>query len=185
MVVGAGHPLSLQSYGARHRGGRHSMEEMSMTTQAEEGMAILARVRQEMGPEMAELLLAWGKAGPVEFRRWPPAMMFQHQRCRLEFSQAELAHKAGLTQSQVSRIESGADCLLSTWTRAYAAMGFELSLLPSSEARIEELKVRADEGRPRAHWLRQRAKPRRHLLAGRMVSRAEFDAARKESSAIR
>lgn len=148
------------------------------TTQADEGLAIQARVRREMGPEMAELLLGWGKSGPKEFRQWPPAMLFQHLRCRLRFSQAELALKAGLTQSQVSRVESGADCLLSTWARAYAALGFELKLLPSSHESIEELARRAEEGRPRDHWLRARAKPRRHLLDGRMVSRAEFDAAR-------
>ncbi|MDO8757130.1 MAG: helix-turn-helix domain-containing protein [Elusimicrobiota bacterium] len=149
-----------------------------MTTRTEDGSAILARVRRAMGPEMAEVLLSWGKAGPVECRQWPPAMMFQHLRCRLRFSQAELARKAGLTQSQVSRIESGADCLLSTWARAYAALGFELKLLPSSHESIEELERRAEEGRPRDHWARERAKPRRHLLDGRMVSRAEFDAAR-------
>ncbi len=155
------------------------MEEMNMTTRAEEGLAILARVRREMGPEMAELLLDWEKSGPKEFRQWPAAMMFQHMRCRLEFSQSELAQKAGLTQSQVSRIESGADCLLSTWTRAYSALGFELRLLPTSEVSLVELTGRAEAGRPRTRWLRQRAKPRRYLLEGRMVSRAEFDAARK------
>lgn len=149
-----------------------------MATREEEGLAILNRVRRDMGPEMAERLLALGKTGPREFQQWPPAMMFQHLRCRLRFSQAELARKAGLTQSQVSRIESGADCLLSTWTRAYAALGFELKLMPSSNEAIEELERRAEVGRPRDHWQRERAKPRRHLLDGRMVSRAEFDAAR-------
>lgn len=149
-----------------------------MTTRMEEGSAILAQVQRVMGPEMAEQLLNLGKAGPAEFRKWPPAMMFQHLRCRLRFSQAELAVKAGLTQSQVSRIESGADCLLSTWARAYAALGFELKLLPSSAESIAELERRAEAGRPRDHWRRERAKPRRHLLDGRMVSRGEFDAAR-------
>lgn len=148
-----------------------------MTT-CEEGLDIQARIRRDMGPEMAEQLLALGKTGPAEFQKWPPAMMFQHLRCRLRFSQAELARKAGLTQSQVSRIESGADCLLSTWARAYAALGFELKLMPSSNESVEELERRAEEGRPSDHWRRERAKPRRHLLDGRMVSRAEFDAAR-------
>lgn len=149
-----------------------------MTTRAEEGSAILAQVRRDMGPEMAERLLALGKTGPREFQQWPPAMMFQHMRCRLRFSQAELARKAGLTQSQVSRIESGADCLLSTWARAYAALGFELKLLPTSSESLESLERRSEVGRPSDHWLRQRAKPRRHLLDGRMVSRAVLDAAR-------
>ena len=39
----------------------------------------------------------------------------------LHFTQAELAQKAGLAQSQVSRVEAGADALLSTRLRVYSA----------------------------------------------------------------
>ena len=147
-----------------------------MTTNEDDGAAILESVRRSMGPEPVELLLKSGGEAPVELRSWPPERMFQYLRCRLRFTQLELARKAGLTQSRVSRVESGADCLLSTWTKVYAAMGFELHLLPASAMGIEELEKRAEEGRPDGHWLRQRARPRRLWLNGRMVSTAEWNA---------
>lgn len=154
------------------------MEEMNMTTIDEQTSAILSRVKLAMGPEVLELVLKTADAGPLELRDWPPERMFQYLRCRLSFTQAELARKAGLTQSQISRVESGSDCLLSTWTRAYAAMGFELRLLPASGASIEELERRSEIGRPEGHWLRQRARPRRLWQNGVMISRAEWNAAR-------
>jgi transcriptional regulator with XRE-family HTH domain len=131
-----------------------------------------------MGPEVLELMLRTAESAVPQLKEWPPERVFQYVRCRLRFTQSELAQKAGLTQSQVSRVESGADCLLSTWTRAYAAMGFELHLLPSSNASVEELEERADIGRPEGHWLRQRARPRRLWRNGIMISRAEWNAAR-------
>lgn len=149
-----------------------------MTMNDEEGISILESVKRSMGPEPVELLLKAGIAAPAELRSWPPERMFQYLRCRFRFTQLELARKAGLTQSQVSRVESGADCLLSTWVRAYAAMGFELRLLPASEMGVEELERNAETGRPQGHWLRQRARPRRFWMDGRMVSTAELNAAR-------
>lgn len=149
-----------------------------MTTNDEQASAMLARVGLSMGPEVLELLLKSAETEPRELRGWPPERMFQYLRCRLRFTQGELAQKAGLTQSQVSRVESGADCLLSTWTRVYAAMGFELHLLPAAAASVVELERRAEEGRPEGHWLRQRARPRRLWLNGVMLSRAEWHAAR-------
>lgn len=149
-----------------------------MATPEEEGREIQARVRRGMGPEMTEVLLASSKAAPAELTDWPPERMFQFLRCRLRFTQEELAGKAGLTQSQVSRLESGADSLLSTWLRAYAAIGFKLVLLPASDLSIEELERRSETGRPDRHWMRQRSRPRRHWFQGRMMSRAELNAAR-------
>lgn len=134
---------------------------MDMAARHEEGMAMIARVRRELGPEMAELLFKSVAAAPAEAREWPPERMFQFFRCRLKFTLDELAGKAGLVQSQVSRIESGADCLLSTWTRAYAAMGLELLLIPASSVGLEELERLSESGRPEGHWRRQRTKPRR------------------------
>jgi len=145
-----------------------------MTTNDEDGVSILDSVRRALGPEPVELLLKSGGDAPVELRSWPPERMFQYLRCRLSFTQLELARKAGLTQSQVSRVESGADCLLSTWTKVYAAMGFELRLLPISGMGVEELARNAEAGRPHGHWLRQRARPRRLWVNGRMISTAEW-----------
>lgn len=150
-----------------------------MTNDAERGAAILGRVRAAMGPEVVELLLKSSETAPPELREWPPERMFQYLRCRFSFTQLELAKKAGLTQSQVSRMESGADCLLSTWTRVYAAMGFELKLLPAGKASVEELERHAELGRPQGHWLRQRARPRRFWVDGKMISQAEWNAARE------
>lgn len=147
-------------------------------TDQERGLEILNRVRQSLGPEVVETLLKSAAAGPLELRDWPPERMFQYLRCRLRFTQGVLARKAGLTQSQVSRIESGADCLLSTWTRAYAAMGFKLHLLPASGRTVEELERHAEAGRPQGHWLRQRARPRRLWRNGAMISLAEWNSAR-------
>lgn len=149
-----------------------------MATKDEEGISILESVNRSMGPEPVELLLKAGADAPAELRSWPPERMFQYLRCRFRFTQLELARKAGLAQSQVSRVESGADCLLSTWVRAYAAMGFELRLLPATGMGIEELERSAEAGRPQGHWLRQRARPRRFWMDGRMVSTVELDAAR-------
>ncbi|MBI2788048.1 MAG: helix-turn-helix transcriptional regulator [Elusimicrobia bacterium] len=155
-----------------------------METNGEDVAAILESVKCSMGPEPVELLLEAGETTPVELRSWPSERMFQYLRCRLRFTQLELAQKAGLTQSQVSRVESGADCLLSTWTKVYAAMGFELHLLPTSAMGLEELEKRAEMGRPQGHWLRQRARPRRLWLNGRMVSTAEWKAERSEDRGL-
>ena len=144
----------------------------------EDAKAILERIRQSMGPEILELMLKTAEGAAPQLREWPPERVFQYVRCRLGFTQEELARKAGLAQSQVSRLESGSDCLLSAWARAYGAMRFELHLLPSSNEAIEELEARAEVGRPQRHWLRQRARPRRLWRDGVMISRAEWNATR-------
>lgn len=128
------------------------------------------QIRRSMGQEPLVLMLQAAEAAPRECREWPPERVFQYVRCRLRFTQAELASKSGLTQSQVSRVESGADCRLGTWMRVYAAMGFELRLLPSSSMGLTELEGRAEEGRPQGHWMRQRSRPRRVWRDGRMIT---------------
>lgn len=133
---------------------------MNMNADAR-ALEILKATRAGFGPDPFEVLLRASNALPAEWRRWPAERCFQYLRCRLRFTQDELAQKAGLTQSQISRLEAGADALFDTWRRAYAAMGFELILLPVSGLTRKELEVRAEEGRPSGHWLRERARPRR------------------------
>ncbi len=117
-----------------------------------------------MGPELLELVLRASEAAPRKWREWSLERQFEYLRCRLSFTQAELAAKAGLAQSGISLIEGGGDALMSSWKRLYAAMGFELLVLPVSKASIEELEKRAEKGRPAGHWRRQRARPRRRRL---------------------
>ncbi len=88
---------------------------------------------------------------------------FEYLRCRLRFSQAELGRKSGMTQARVSRIEGGLDVRLSVWRRLYAAMGFELILLPVSAKTLEEIERFAEQGRRRNHRLYTPARPRRRF----------------------
>lgn len=77
-----------------------------------------------------EALLKWGRRVPEPFGEWTPGRSFLAIRSRLNFTQEEVGLLAGITQSQVSRVEGDGDARISTWRRLYAAMGFELLLLP-------------------------------------------------------
>ena len=126
-----------------------------------EAMSIMAETRAAMGPDPFAILLKAPEALPSEWRGKSADEGFEYLRRRLAFTQDELARKSGVAQSIVSRVEGGADAYLSTWRRIYAAMGFDLMLLPISRLTVEELERRAEEGRPAGHWMRQRARPRR------------------------
>ena len=121
--------------------------------------AIIARAREKYGPGPFESVLEAARALPEDWRRWSAGESFQFLRCELRFTQEELAEKAGLAQSQVSRAESGADARLSTWQKIYAAMGFRLLLVPLTDRTLGALEVLAERGRPRGSRLR--SKPRR------------------------
>ena len=143
------------------------MDAMTNTGAGKDARALemLEAELKNMGRDELEDLLKLGASLPAHWRNWPPERCLEYLRCRLEFTQAELATKAALVQSLVSRIEGGAPALLTTWTKLFKAMGFDLVLLPVSALSIEELKKRAEEGRPQGHWLRQRARPRRRWAA--------------------
>lgn len=115
-------------------------------------------------PDLFEEILKASGSLPKTWREWSPERRFEFLRCRLGFTQEELGIKAGLVQSQISRVEGGGDALLSTWTKLYAAMGFELVMLPVSDLTMRQLRERAELGRPRGHHLRQRARPRRRWM---------------------
>jgi DNA-binding XRE family transcriptional regulator len=128
---------------------------------SESSEEMIARVKAAFGPDWVETLLAAVQALPPEWKDRAAQAGFQSLRCRLRFTQDELAGKAGVAQSQISLIEGGGDALLSTWRRLYEAMGLELLLVPLSSASLDQLRRRAEQGRPEGHWRRQRARPRR------------------------
>lgn len=126
---------------------------------------MLDQVRAEMGPDPFGELLRAANDLPCDWAATTTAGGFQYLRCRLRFTQDELAAKSGLAQSLISRLEGGFDARLSTWRRVYAAMGFDLLLVPSSRLSVEALEARAEQGRPPGHWARERSRPRRRPRA--------------------
>ena len=119
------------------------------------------RLREKYGPDLIELLLEAVPALPEEWVKRTPDHGFEYLRCKLRFGQEELGRKTGMTQARVSRIEGGADVRVSVWRKLYAAMGFDLVLLPVSRLTVEELEDLAARGRPHNHWLYERSRPRR------------------------
>lgn len=121
-----------------------------------EGEAMIAEMRARLGPEPAAEILTVNERLPPECRNWPAARMFQFFRCRLRLTQSEVASLAGLAPSQISRLEGGSDCLLSTWRRAYYALGLDFTVLPRSDRTIEELERKVESRRvsPRKRSLR-------------------------------
>ncbi len=130
-----------------------------------ERVEIMKRDLAKAGRDPLEALLALGRGLPAAWRDWPPHRCLEYLRCRFEFTQQELGEKSGVAQSLISRIEGGAPALLGTWVKLFAAMGFQLSLLPVSSQSPKELQARAEGGRPPGHWLKQRARPRRRWAA--------------------
>ena len=130
-------------------------------SQDSDAIQILEQMRVSMGPDPFELILRAADSLPKDWREMGPESGFEFVRCRLRFTQDELAEKSGVAQSIVSRVEDGHDARLSTWRRIYAAMGFDLVILPVSSLTLTELEKRAELGRPPGSWMRQRARPRR------------------------
>lgn len=131
-----------------------------------EALAELKKLIAESGPPPFETWLDFARGAPEDLSSWPPARVYQFIRCRLRFSQAELSEKTGLSQSNLSRIEAGEDCLVSTMRRIYAAMGLELMLVPRSKETPRELESAADRGRSIRRRISQGAKPRRRWYRG-------------------
>ena len=134
-----------------------------------------AAQRAKHGPELLDLLLELGPQLPELWREWAPDRGLEYLRCRLRFSQKELAQKSGLSQSRVSLIEGGEDACLSTWRRLYAAMGFELLVLPVTAMDYFALEEFAQRGRPPGHHAKSRSRPRRRWLRQQAEERAAKD----------
>src|SRR5437899_1144280 len=95
------------------------------------------KLRAKYGPDLIEQLLETVPSLPAEWLELAPDHGFERLRCMLRFSQDELGRKTGMTQARISRIEGGADIRFSVWKKIYAAMGFDLILMPVSRSTVE------------------------------------------------
>ena len=80
--------------------------------------------------------------GPTRDRKLGLASLRGSQK----LTQAQLAAKAGLTQSDVSRAESRSDCLVSTLDRYAKALGGELALYVKIDGRSYPIALAEQEG---------------------------------------
>jgi len=110
--------------------------------------------------KMLPALYALGGRLPEPWLSCPADETLRRLRWRLQFTQAELAGKAGMPQVQISRLEGGADALLSTWRRLFDGMGFDLALLPVPRLPPGKIEEAAQKGRPAGWRRRERFKPR-------------------------
>lgn len=134
---------------------------------------VIAKLAEALkGPAPFDELLAYAQLMPEPWRDWPPERWFEGVRMVLQTTQDQIALKSGLTQSQVSRLEGGEDTRLSTWKRAYAAMGFDVAVVPIARFDEAELRRMSEEGRMTDRWWRQHARPRRRRMRERAAERA-------------
>jgi hypothetical protein len=85
-------------------------------------------------PYPYERLEAFAAALPQLLRHWPEGRWFSQIRCVFRMSQERIGRLSGLHPSVVSRLEGSRDARLSTWRRAYDALGFDVILLPVPRA---------------------------------------------------
>lgn len=136
------------------------MDPIELERRRQEGLEIIRRARAAFGPDPLEETLKTARALPDGWCR-SPAEDLASFRQRFWLRQKDLARKAGLTRTQIVRLENGRDALLSTWRKAYAALGFELLVVPLCRETLEEL----EELRRRDHESRHgRGKRRRTKL---------------------
>lgn len=116
--------------------------------------------------DILQEVLDGGAGIPEVWKTWSAGRGLEFLRVRLGVTQDELARKSGVAQSGLSRIEGDEDALLSTWRKAYEAMGFTLLLLPVAGENAAELSSRAAVGRPPDSERREcRPRPRRRRAA--------------------
>ncbi len=153
------------------------IDEREWREMGERGRAALAAAAAALGPEIHEVVLEAARRLPPEVRDWPAPRLIQFTRLRLDLRQIDLARASGMAQSQVSRLEAQEDCLLSTWRKAYAAMGFRLLLVPYADTPFQAIvedarKLIPDDRsrkslRPHGPWFR-----RREGAVGRLTDRS-------------
>lgn len=130
----------------------------------EDAEAIRAMSALIKGPHPLDALRRFARRVPAPWRDDPPERWFEWIRCMLETTQEQIARRSGLDQSVVSRLEGGFDARLSSWRRAYAALGFDLVLLPVADLPFRKLRELADEDRATTRMSRQHARPRRRRM---------------------
>lgn len=106
-------------------------------------------------------LEAFTAAMPQLLRLWPEGRWFSQVRCVFRMSQERIGRLSGLHPSVVSRLEGSGDARLSTWRKAYDALGFDVVLLPVPRAGLEELGERATASRRKTRWWKSDPRPRR------------------------
>ncbi len=74
---------------------------------------------------------AVNRAGP--WTRWSLDRQLWYLRVSADLTQAELARRSGICQARLSRLEAGGDMKLSTLKRLFAALGWEVLLLPVAQ----------------------------------------------------
>jgi transcriptional regulator with XRE-family HTH domain len=67
---------------------------------------------------------------PKRWRDAPPGEQLGALRRSRRVSQRHLAEVSGVDQATISRLEAGADALLSTWLKLFSALGFDAVLTP-------------------------------------------------------
>lgn len=117
------------------------MDPKEIERRRQEGLEIRRRAAALFGPDPLEKVLRLAGELPPDWCVRPERDldMFRH---RFGLRQRDLARFAGLTRTQVVRLEGGRDALLSTLRKAYAALGFELLLVPRAAVPLEALEER-------------------------------------------
>lgn len=98
-------------------------------------------------------LMTFSARAPKGAAQTPQALLRAY-RAELRMPQQELARRAGLPQSHVARLETGAvDAQWGTWKRLFDAMACDLLLVPKPRKRPREFLAEARlDDRPAAAW---------------------------------
>lgn len=82
------------------------------------------------GRKPLEEVLRAASAVPAEWQTKSTRQVLGFLRLRSNMAQRELAERAGVRQSSIAKAESGQDLRISTLRKLFAAMGYDLLILP-------------------------------------------------------
>jgi hypothetical protein len=95
-----------------------------------------------------EELLDHAEAAPQWWAELQPGEAFRRLRWTRRLKQWQVASNAGIGQSHVARIEKGADCLVSTLGKLYAALGYTMIIT----AKLDGTTPRVDPRKEKSPW---------------------------------